>query len=277
MLFSTPMLDAQSGDAPESLGARLKALREAKGLTLDDVAEATNIPPERIEAIESDTLIGTAPAAYARGFVRIYAEHLEADVDKILEEFDRLCRPERARLYLRGLGQMAHTDYRPSRRRGQRHTVAFAILLTVVVLLALALAAYVYVHFNDWLGIGRSRGPAAQDTSPHASTPTEPRQTPEGVAETPVADEPRFVLAVFADRNAAIKAEVDGSVVDNFVLAKGRLMDWKGHTSVRLELQDPSAVRLYKDGEPITDALGTGPVTIVYDEEGFRVSPQEGQ
>ena len=58
MPFSTPMLDEHAGDGePESLGARLRARRESKGQSIDDVVEATNIPADKIGAIESLSLI----------------------------------------------------------------------------------------------------------------------------------------------------------------------------------------------------------------------------
>ncbi len=282
MPFSTPMLDEHSSDGPEPFGARLKALREARGLSIEQVAEATNIQTETIEAIEAGTITETTPTAYARGFVRTYAEHLEADVDQIMDGFDRLCHPERARLYLRGLGPMAHKDYRPSRRRGRRHPIALAILVTFLTLLGLGAAAYVYVHFDEWLRLSEET-PAREtlggsDETPQRQPAREPREPPERATETAAASEARYELVVIADENAWIRVEQDGVlVVSGEVIAKGKSYPAAGAHSVRLTLRDPSRVRVYKDGRPITEDLGPGPVTLIYDEEGFRISTDEGE
>jgi len=272
MPFSTPTFDEQAGGAPAPVGTQLKGLREAKGLSVEEVAAATNIQPETIEAIEAGTILEAAAPAYARGFVRIYAEHLEADLERVMEEFDRICRPEQARLYVRGVGPMSHKDYRPTRRRGRR-SPALTFSIVLLVLLALGAAAYVYVHLDEWLG--QRPEPPAPETPSHAEETTPPVVTPEppdAGERTPVADGARYVLTVIADQNAWIKAEVDGKVVFNTVLAKGKSVEWRGSHTVRIEVRDTPNVRVYKDGKPITDELGSGPTVITYGEGGFDVA-----
>jgi len=266
MPFSAPMLDEHAGgDEPQHFGHWLRARRETRGLTIDDVAHATNIGPEIIEAIEAGTVLEHTPPAYARGFVRTYAEHLEADLDRVMEAFDRLRPREPARLYVKGVGTMTHKDFRPRRHRHRPSRLRIVAIVLLAIFLCI-LAVYVYVHIDDWLGL--SPKPAA-----------EPGDTPSADAETaradigppPAADMP-FVLRVHADENAYIKARVDGKLVYNQVLGKGATNNWKGRTSVRLELADPSAVRVTRDGKPITEALGTEPVVIILDENGLQVS-----
>jgi cytoskeleton protein RodZ len=268
MPFSTSTLDEQAGGAPEPVGQQLKALREGKGLSVQDVAAATNMPPETIEAIEAGTILETAAPTYARGFVRIYADFLEADVERIIEEFDRVCRPQRARLYVRGVGAMSHKDYRPSRRRGRR-SPALALSVVLLVLIALAALAYVYVHLDEWLG--QKTKPPTPSAPPHPDQTAPPVVTPDTGGQTPPAAA-RYVLRVTAVQNAWIKAEVDGEVVFNTVLAKGKSEQWGGSHSVRIELRDPTGVHLLKDGQPITNELGPGPTTITYGEDGFNVA-----
>lgn len=60
------------------LGTRLKALREAQGLSYDDVADVTHVRPHIIQAIENGTIEEVAPSVYARGFIKTYCEYLMA-------------------------------------------------------------------------------------------------------------------------------------------------------------------------------------------------------
>jgi len=64
---------------PPTLGARLRALREAKGVTLNDLAARTRVPSAKLLALEEDRW-GELPApVYARGFIRAAAKALGAE------------------------------------------------------------------------------------------------------------------------------------------------------------------------------------------------------
>lgn len=60
-----------------SLGQRLKNGREALGLTLEDVAQKTNLKRNHIESLENDIFIlQNVPPAFVRGYVRNYVRFL---------------------------------------------------------------------------------------------------------------------------------------------------------------------------------------------------------
>ena len=272
MPFSTSMLDEHSsGEAPQPYGVRLKALREGKGLSIEQVSEATHVPADTIEAIEAGTLLESTPSAYARGFVRIYAEYLEADVDGILDAFNELRRPLRAKLYLRGVGPMTHKDYRPGRRRGNSNAVR-AVLVVLVVAALLVGAAYVYVNLDKILGL-RHDEPAPGETTtgrpPHETT------TPGGTNVTTTPRTDRYELRIVAKENVTLqRVEQDGTVSKtDEVIPAGGSYPAVGNTTVTVTVSDASLVQVYKNGELVTDNLGTGPVTLIYDKDGFRSSP----
>jgi cytoskeletal protein RodZ len=62
----------------KKLGAQLKTLREAQGLTYDDVAGATHVRPHVIQSIENGAIKEISAPVYARGFVKTYCEYLMA-------------------------------------------------------------------------------------------------------------------------------------------------------------------------------------------------------
>lgn len=73
----------------KTVGSILKEAREAKHLTLENVEEATKIRVRFLEAIEVDDYSSLPSLAYAKGFVKNYAEFLGIPSATILAFFRR--------------------------------------------------------------------------------------------------------------------------------------------------------------------------------------------
>jgi transcriptional regulator with XRE-family HTH domain len=68
----------------ESIGTKLREVREARNLTLEQVSLALRIRPYHLQALETDDYSAIPSAAQARGFLRNYAEYLGLDVEELL-------------------------------------------------------------------------------------------------------------------------------------------------------------------------------------------------
>lgn len=76
---------AAEGDADISPGVLLSRARQARGLSIADVARTIKFSPKQIEAIESDDLDPTsASTTFIRGFIRSYAKLLHIDPQPLL-------------------------------------------------------------------------------------------------------------------------------------------------------------------------------------------------
>ncbi|MFN0076388.1 MAG: helix-turn-helix domain-containing protein [Prosthecobacter sp.] len=71
---------------PASLGQRLKAAREQRGLSLEDTAHETRIPVQRLMHLESGNIAAFGSMTYARSFIRGYSDFLAVDASAALEE-----------------------------------------------------------------------------------------------------------------------------------------------------------------------------------------------
>ena len=71
----------------EALGQRLREVREAKELTLEQTEQATRIRARFLEALESGDYTGMMPVQ-AQGFLRNYARFLGLDLDLLLVELE---------------------------------------------------------------------------------------------------------------------------------------------------------------------------------------------
>jgi cytoskeleton protein RodZ len=60
----------------ETSGKYLKAERELRNLSLEEIAKSTKIKEDFLKAIEEDRYEFLPPAIYVKGFLIIYARHL---------------------------------------------------------------------------------------------------------------------------------------------------------------------------------------------------------
>ncbi len=71
----------------EFSGALLRALREARGVRLDDIAARTKIAPAVLRALEDEEFAALPQAVYARGFVTEVAKYLKLDVEQVVRTY----------------------------------------------------------------------------------------------------------------------------------------------------------------------------------------------
>lgn len=70
-----------------TLGAELRAAREAVGMSLDDVAAATRVRASVIAAVEDDDFAVLGPDVYARGHLRTIATVVGLDGDDVVARY----------------------------------------------------------------------------------------------------------------------------------------------------------------------------------------------
>ena len=77
----------------ETIGQRLKKVREYRNLTIEKAADATHIRGVYLQALEADDLSAIPSPVQARGFLRNYAEYLDLDLEQMIEDI-RVAHPE---------------------------------------------------------------------------------------------------------------------------------------------------------------------------------------
>ncbi len=76
--------ETQQQPVADTVGSRLRRAREAKGLTLEQVAAQTRIPQRHLETIEQGDFSRLPGRTYAVGFSRTYAKTVGLDEDDIV-------------------------------------------------------------------------------------------------------------------------------------------------------------------------------------------------
>ena len=77
------VVDTQAAAAPPGVGPQLRAARERKGLTLDQMAAETRISRRNLELIEAGDFNGLASRTYAVGFAKTYAKVVALDQEDV--------------------------------------------------------------------------------------------------------------------------------------------------------------------------------------------------
>ncbi len=93
----TPPRDPTGLAKGDTFGDLLRRAREARGLALEGVADATRIARRHLDALERSDLDALPPGPFGKGYVRTYAKVLGIDPEPILEAY-------RVREKQRGLG-----------------------------------------------------------------------------------------------------------------------------------------------------------------------------
>jgi len=70
-----------------TIGQRLEAARQAKGVTVSEAGRATKILGKFIEAMESDDFGALSAPVYAKSFIKMYAQYLGIDPRPLVEEY----------------------------------------------------------------------------------------------------------------------------------------------------------------------------------------------
>ena len=130
---------AADQDELSSPGALLRAARESRGHSIEEVAYALKLTPKQVAAIEQDSFDLLPGATFARGFVRNYARIMNLDAAPLLAALEH--RMSQGQVELAPLSNAAGTLPANAGARGVPR-------LLLVLLLAVAIALIVAVYFD---------------------------------------------------------------------------------------------------------------------------------
>jgi len=159
----------------ETVGRRLQKARQSKNLSVDEVAAATKIRPERIVDLEGDDLSHFPSLVYARSFLVKYSKYLGIDIQDDLEHIQVGNTV--------GLGEYHYLQaspppkYLPEPRRrepsGLRLPVALLAILAMIVLIGVPVIAFLAINISRLNEVAPSVDQTAAE-SPSPDTKTTP-------------------------------------------------------------------------------------------------------
>ena len=240
-----------------TLGNRLRELREAKGVSLDDIARSTRVGRRHLEALETDTWAELPAPVFVKGFIRAYCDFLDAPPDEPLRLYQEASgepvKAERVQHVARAV---------PSRRTGP---------LVVSVILFLALGASLFALRVGLKGSTRQAPPQTTASAPARVDPA-PAPAPAPVATAPVAPgQPALVPAVEpkppgqrlvmrAVEPTWIRVQVDEGQVAEELLQAGAVREWTAARRFILTVGNAGGLELELNGKRIPSLGARGAV-----------------
>jgi len=236
-----------------TVAAWLKATREERGETIDEVARVTRIGKNYLEAIEAGDLCKLPSQAYTRGFIRLYASHLGLS-------------PEQANLMMNAspsTPEYSATALQSNQKHPRRYLPVYRRILTLTAALTIAFAAAYFLLKKPTIDSSPIQS-SRIDSSPSdgaVKTPDtpQPQSTPksEPLPQTIPPREPReaqnIVLRLKAVSDGKISVTIDGSVPHEYDLVTGDLVEWMAEDEIMLDLENAASVEGELDGVKLTN------------------------
>lgn len=286
-MSGTPV-EQQPGDwvaeALPGVGERLRTAREARRLTVADVAQALKLGARQVEALEGGDWGSLPGTTFIRGFVRNYARLLQVDAAPLMAQLDATVATAKVSL---DVPENASGAMPATRSAGQRHNRSVVILGVVL----LAAAGLAYLLLPDDLTALRDKAQGMIDSAARKdnkapqtvaapvtkepAAPTEPAfppgQTPEQVINPQLQALPQLVPAPAGQGAAPAGAGALGLVFKGESWAEVRDRDGKVLFSERRNVGGDQAL----DGAvPLTVTIGrASAVTVTWRGKVVDLAP----
>ncbi len=231
--------------ASDALGERFRAAREARGLSLSDVAEQIRIRSVYLAAIEEENWPTIGAPVYVRGFLRTYARFLGIDPEETVAAFNRTHPPGSPAQPLPG------SEESSAREEGSRRG---SVLIWVAATVAVLLIAF--VTYNELTmhraavtasTVSPPAGAAAAGAAPTGATPSPPVPTPTPVPAGPGG--PRS-LALVLSAPSWLRVTVDGDVSMEGTFPAGTSKTFHGRNAL-VRIGNAGGVEVYVDGKDV--------------------------
>ena len=257
------------------LGEQLRELREAQGMSYDDVAKSTHVRPHILKAIEEGRLEGIAAPVYVRGFVKTYCEFLMAH-DLWKKYSARLSSLEPPRSSTGGI--LAPVDISHPRPVFRRTSIIWVYIILVIAVLGATFLLWNQHKNPEKAGNGfflRFSSPQAeQPMSPQADFPESTQPEPETATMfAAISDEMRdesvsAISPISDEQNFATHATASMDLQQQNLSVDLSWLD--GNAPADIGLNIPVAQSQIPDQRLLIET--TGPVRLIVQQDGSVVT-----
>jgi cytoskeleton protein RodZ len=276
----------ERASSPQETVLDLKAVREARGLSMQAIFETTRVGLVNLTAVENGDYHRLPPPVYARDFIKKYASSIGIDEKPILDRYEK---------HLESLKPpQEETEIRkPWPEADRRYRFLFMSLAVVIVAGILVSALFLY----DQAGKPPSPAPAVESppaqvipADPTAAVPDVPSLTtaaestpattpaPAPVEKTilpPAAMEKKYPLIIEAHESTWIRITVDRNPSYEALLKPGDRIERMASDFFQLDIGNAGGINLTFQGKPLGSPGKQGQVVHMRlpEKESERKSP----
>jgi len=250
----------------ESIGEILRAAREERKAPIAQVSRDTKISERYIAAMEGNEFSILPALAYAKGFLKIYAEYLDLDpkplVEQLMQEYGGSANQP---------FPVEEEAFLPHAATGVWKYTAIGVGGAILVVLAL-LSGMRLLRSCEKSRTAKSTAAEMEEleTLPLPALPTVKQiAIPSPQATQPA--EPKVKqkkLAAKARENVMMKVYADGVLLFNEMIHKGKEESWLAKEGFDVRVARPRMVELSLDGKPVREFKGRDPVNLAIDKGG---------
>jgi cytoskeletal protein RodZ len=281
-----------------TLGQRLKAEREKRGLTIEKLAAETRIHVRHFEAIEEDRTADLPSGFFYRSFVRQYARMLDLPEADYMPAIQRSLDDEARDLDGRETALPQRNIDVPPMPTGRFNAGLEArrwLLRLGALVVVIAASSGLYYLYQQWrnappapveqaeavvkepsASIGQPVSPSPRQSDQTSSTP--PPVPPVSPAPAAAAVEPdqsagaALRLTLVATADTWLQLTSDGRILYSDVLRTGQARTFRGNRFMSLRLGNAGGVSMEFNGAAVPPAGPIGQVrTVEFSPEGARV------
>jgi hypothetical protein len=262
----------------------LKSTREAKGMTIEIVHEATKIPMDVLRAIEEGYSVRILSPFYYRGFIKIYAEFLDLDVKAIYKQYGldqlspkpaslatvsvktgRMATPQQPNVLLEQIQEWSSFVFKPKTLKFILKVIGFLLVFFLIFKTGGCIASHMNKksfpsHNHSAVFMKEKEVAIPQEISHHESVQAQ-------------SGNDKVELAVRASKDIWIRVKADDRVVFETVLSKGSMESWSANNRIELSGRDLELLNMEVNNKQI-GFLGGGERRIrrvLITQEGLTV------
>jgi cytoskeletal protein RodZ len=230
-----------------TLGEKIKQAREARGITISEVADQTRISGLYLESIENNDYRGLPGGIFNKGFVKSYAKYVGLDEQEALQDYANLMAEQ-------GETNVEETKtYRPEVLTDDRNSSSSlpTIIFAVIILGLLAWGAFTLVNYLR----DNQNNAVTSNTNKPSNSNSNSTNSNSGSSTTPTMPASNEIKVEFKSLTEKInvKSTIDGKESTADVLP-GTPATYTGQQSVRLRYYrgfTPEKVQLTVNGKVI--------------------------
>ncbi len=220
------------------VGSRLRAAREAKQLSVRDIADTTKISVSALEALEENDVARLPGGIFTRGFVRSYAAEVGLDPEQTMRDF-------MAQVPAEGIAEGTKYD-----NRSHEHDIVFQsqqrMARTVLELVLVGVPMAALLFFFGTRGVPTGTGTPAEPATAVEPVPAPPpRLDPPGRAAppTPIEPGPQVPLTIVLSPRGDcwVSLRLDGKSVVWRVMHAGERESYEADDEIVLNIGDAGA------------------------------------
>lgn len=277
-------------------GEELKSIREEKGYSMLEVSKNTKISASVLRALEEGRIDNIDPI-YLKGFIKIYCRFLGLKWEDFLKEHPLPSEAKHAH-------RQASTAQEPKEPSAKSHAQkvfspsAFILKnkkIIIISLLSIAALLFVMLVLRGCVFVLKkfasrvvaqktavvqpkkpSKTVSKQTPSTKTQTPRQDTQSSPAQALTPAVKEQKpkeITLVIRAQENSFLTVRVDGKLVYQRMLSKGKAENWIAKEKIELSVGNAGGVTLEINGKVFSSLGRRGQAikNIVITHEGLKI------